>query len=61
MPEESFNLVNTTGVQRESGVQAPHRRGSLKLSIKDAHLVIPGSKHHGTRQRRGLTPIVGAI
>jgi len=38
MPEGSFNLVYTTGVERESGVQAPHRRGSLKLSIKDAHL-----------------------
>src|SRR2546425_5286618 len=34
MPEGSFNLVYTTGVERESGVQAPHRRGSLKLSTK---------------------------
>jgi len=34
MPEGSFNLVYTTGVERESGVQAPHRRGSLKLSIE---------------------------
>src|SRR5437870_11574438 len=54
MPEGSFNLVYTTGVERESGVQAPLRRGSLKLSNRDAHLVIPGSKHHGTRQRWGL-------
>src|SRR5260370_34479926 len=53
MPEGSFNLVYTTGVERESGVQAPLRRGSLKLSNRDAHLVIPGSTHHGTRQRRG--------
>jgi hypothetical protein len=34
MPEGSFNLVYTTGVERESGEQAPLRRGSLKLSIK---------------------------
>src|SRR2546429_7919467 len=54
MPEGSFNLVYKTGVERESGVQAPLRRGSLKLSIEDAHLDIPGSKHHGTRQRRRL-------
>jgi hypothetical protein len=54
MPEGSFNLVYKTGVERESGVQAPPGRGSLKLSIEDAHLVKPGSKHHGTRQRWGL-------
>jgi len=59
MPEGSFNLVYKTGVERESGEQAPLRRGSLKLSIEDAHLDIPGSKHHGTRQRRGL--FVGAF
>src|SRR5262249_6950545 len=53
MPGGSFNLVYTSGVERESGVQAPLGRGSLKLSIKDAHLVHPGSKHHGTRQSRG--------